>query len=161
VVPSPQSSPARLVRPERRSAQPRLPGGPCTCRYPDGQNRGAPQQTSRANSGSADQPADQRAGGGGTSTEKPRPSALPRVRPIAVLFLVERVPPPPSSSPSLQDLGPVLGPLGSAACRLSVWGPKIFPLGSQIQRHVQSSRHVPIERKHSNDARGLGMLLID
>jgi hypothetical protein len=47
-----------------------------------------------------------------------------------------------------------------AVCRLPVWGPKIFPLGSQIQRHVRSSRHVPIERKHSNDARGLNMLRI-
>jgi hypothetical protein len=63
--------------------------------------------------------------------------------------------------PSLPDLGPVLAPLGSAACRLSVWGPKFFSLGSQIQRHVRSSRHVPIERNHSNDARGLDMLLID
>jgi hypothetical protein len=62
---------------------------------------------------------------------------------------------------ALPDLGPVLAPLGSAACRLSVWGPKNFSLGSQIQRHVRSSRHVPIERKYSNDARGLGMLLID
>jgi hypothetical protein len=47
---------------------------------------------------------------------------------------------------TLPDLGPVLGPLGSAlpagylfgVPKISLWGPK------QIQRHVQSSRHVPI-----------------
>jgi hypothetical protein len=38
------------------------------------------------------------------------------------------------------------------------WGPKLL---SQIQRHVRSSRHVRIERKPSNDARGLGLLLVD
>ena len=31
--------------------------------------------------------------------------------------------------------------------RLCAWGPKIFPLGSKIQRHVRSSRHVRIERQ--------------
>jgi hypothetical protein len=44
--------------------------------------------------------------------------------------------------------------LVSAACRLSVLGP-------QNRRHVRSSRHVLIEQKHSNDARGLVVLLID
>jgi hypothetical protein len=33
------------------------------------------------------------------------------------------------------------------------WGPETFPLGFQIQRQVRSSRHVRIERKHSNAAR--------
>jgi hypothetical protein len=55
-----------------------------------------------------------------------------------------------SAGHALPDLGPVLlSPLGSAACRLSARGPKFFPFGSQIQRHVRSSRHVPIERKHT------------
>jgi hypothetical protein len=36
------------------------------------------------------------------------------------------------------------------------WDPKVFPLGSQIQRLWG-----PNERKHSNDARGLVVLLID
>jgi hypothetical protein len=40
-------------------------------------------------------------------------------------------------------------PLVSAACRLSVWGPKNFPSGSQNRRRACS------ERKHRNDARGL------
>jgi hypothetical protein len=44
-------------------------------------------------------------------------------------------------------------PLGSAACRLAV-------LGSQNRHPVWSSRHVPIERKHSSDASGLDILLI-
>jgi hypothetical protein len=35
-------------------------------------------------------------------------------------------------------------PLGSAACRLSVWGLKNFPLGFQNWRHVRISGHVPI-----------------
>jgi hypothetical protein len=37
-------------------------------------------------------------------------------------------------------------------CSEVVWGPKNFPLGSQIQRHVWGLRHVPIERKHHNAA---------
>jgi hypothetical protein len=45
---------------------------------------------------------------------------------------------PPGCQP---DLGPVLPPLVSAACRLAVLGP-------QNRRPVWSSRHVPIERKH-------------
>jgi hypothetical protein len=49
------------------------------------------------------------------------------------------------------------------AKRLSAWGPQkqSFGRGSQNRRRVRSSRHVLIERKHSNDARGLVVLLID
>jgi hypothetical protein len=43
---------------------------------------------------------------------------------------------------------------GPAACRLPVLGP-------QNWRPMRSSRHVLIERKHSSDARGLVVLLID
>jgi hypothetical protein len=50
---------------------------------------------------------------------------------------------------ALPDLGPVLPPLGSAACRLAVLG-----------RHVRSSRHLLIERKAKSSAGGLHVLLI-
>jgi hypothetical protein len=54
-----------------------------------------------------------------------------------------------------------LPPLGSAACWLSVWGSKKFPLGSQNWRHVRISGHVPTERKHRDSRRGPGLLLIN
>jgi hypothetical protein len=40
--------------------------------------------------------------------------------------------------------------------KFSLWGPKF-----SATCNVRGLRHVPIERKHSNDARGLDMLLID
>jgi hypothetical protein len=61
---------------------------------------------------------------------------------------------------ALPDLGPVLSPLGSAACRLAVLGLQNFPLGPQNGRHVRSSRHVLIERKAKSSAGGLHVLLI-
>ena len=48
----------------------------------------------------------------------------------------------------LRDLGPRFGaPVLHTFCSEVFWDPKIFPLGSQNRRHVQSSRHVLIERK--------------
>jgi hypothetical protein len=42
------------------------------------------------------------------------------------------------------------------------WGPKISPLDPKSSAMCgRSSRHVRIERKHSNDARGMAVLLID
>jgi hypothetical protein len=51
------------------------------------------------------------------------------------------------------------GPLGPAACRLSVLGPQKIPLGRQNRRQVRSSRHVLIERKAKSNAGGLHLLL--
>jgi hypothetical protein len=60
---------------------------------------------------------------------------------------------------ALPDLGPVLLPPGF--CCLPVICSETSCLGPQNRRPVRSSRHVPIERKHSSDARGLDVLLID
>jgi hypothetical protein len=61
-----------------------------------------------------------------------------------------------------QDLGPRIRARGlQTFCSEVVWGPKLFPLGPQNRRRVRSSRHVLLERKHSNDARGLVVLHIN
>jgi hypothetical protein len=62
--------------------------------------------------------------------------------------------------PALPDLGPVLPPPGFCCLPVICLGPQNFPFGvPNSAPRVRSSRHVPIERKHSNDARGLDMLL--
>jgi hypothetical protein len=88
-----------------------------------------------------------------TQDPSPRPS-----RQAHTALSQRGLPPPGCAARSRACFDP---PWVLAACRLSVWGPKKKPFGSQNWRRERMSGHVRIERKHSNSGRGSGLLLID